>query len=115
MNKPVVYRAVIDALVKVCQEGQGQIGARRARLGVWNQNATDQVLPEQHALNLLLSRLDPAEREVLAGILVDEVVTGVFETLKALETFRIAPFENGYEGSPCEDFVGRLDGWDWPE
>jgi hypothetical protein len=42
------------------------------------------------------------------------VVTGVFETLKALEEFQIAPFVDGYEGSPYHDFIGRLDGWEWP-
>jgi hypothetical protein len=40
---------------------------------------------------------------------------GVFETLKALEEFQIAPFESGYEGSPFNDFIGRLDDWQWPE
>jgi len=113
--KPTVYRAVIDELVAVCKEGQGQIGARRVRTGMWNPNATAEFLPEQHAINVLLARLAPAEREVLAGMIANAVVTGVFETLKALETFKIAPFETGYEGSPFEDFVGRLNGWDWPE
>jgi hypothetical protein len=47
--------------------------------------------------------------------LADEVELGVFETLKALEQFDIAPFESGYEGSAYNDFVGRLAGWGWPE
>jgi len=42
-------------------------------------------------------------------------VTGVFETLKTLEEFQIEPFTDGYEGSPHNDFVGRLDDWSWPE
>src|SRR5690242_13397474 len=113
MEKPALYRAFIDALVEVCRNGQGQIGARRARAGVWNGKATSNFLPEQHAINAFLARLDPSEREVLAGMLADEVVTGVFETLKTLEAFKVAPFESGDEGSPFEDFVGRLGGWDW--
>ena len=48
-------------------------------------------------------------------MLAGEVVTGVFETLKALEQFQIAPFEDGYEGSAFEDFIGRLNDWNWPE
>ena len=48
-------------------------------------------------------------------MLSQEVVTGVFGALKALEVFRIAPFEEGYEGSPYNDSIGRLDGWNWPE
>ena len=115
MEKPPLYRALIDEMVEVCRDGQGQIGARRAREGVWNRSATPTFLPEQHSINVLLARLDPADREVLARMLAEEVVTGVFETLKALETFKVAPFESGYEGSPFEDFVGRLGGWDWPK
>jgi hypothetical protein len=115
MTKPFTYRAFIDEMVSVCRDGQGQIGARRAEEGIWNRNASAEVLPEQHAINVLLARLSPAERRVLAGMLAQEVVTGVFETLKALEAFKVPPFETGYEGSPFNDFVGRLDGWDWPE
>lgn len=114
MTKPSTYRELIDEMVRVCQEGQGQIGARRAREGVWNRNATPTFIPEQHAINALLARLNPSERNVLAGVLAQEVVTGVFETLKALETFKISPFESGCEGSPFEDFIGRLGGWEWP-
>ena len=115
MRKPAVYRAFIDELVEMCRKGQGQIGARRARQGLWNPNATAESLPEQHAMNVLLRSLDASQREVLAEMLADEVVTGVFETLEALEKFEIAPFEDGYEGSAFHDFIGRLDGWEWPE
>ena len=114
MRKPAEYRAFIDEMVEVCRDGQGQIGARRAREGLWNENATADFLPDQHAVNLLLRRLDSSEREVLARLLASEVVTGVFETIKALEEFQIAPFVDGYEGSPYHDFIGRLDGWEWP-
>ena len=115
MSKPRTYRELIDELVRVCKDGQGQIGARRARNGVWNQNATKDFIPEQHEINLLLKRLSSADREVLAGMLTQEVVTGVFETLKALEQVEIEPFKDGYEGSPFNDFIGRLAGWEWPE
>ena len=115
MQKPSNYRAFIDEMVAVCRNGQGQIGARRARAGLWNQNATPDSMSEQHAINVLLARLDVSEREVLAGMLAGEVVTGVFETLKALEQFQIAPFEDGYEGSAFNDFIGRLDDGKWPD
>jgi hypothetical protein len=42
-------------------------------------------------------------------MLADEVVTRVFESLKVLERYGVSPFEDGYEGSPFNDFVGRLD------
>jgi hypothetical protein len=118
MTEPVksqVYRAVIDLLVDVCHNGQGQIGAQRVRAGIWNVNATAEFLPDQHEINLLLSRMPAADREILARLLAREVELGMFETLKALEQFEITPFESGYEGSAYSDFVGRLDHWEWPE
>jgi hypothetical protein len=114
-RKPRIFRELIDELVQVCKSGQGQIGARRAREGVWNQNATRDFIPDQYEINLLLERMSAHDREVLAGMLAQEVVTGVFETLKVLEQFQIEPFKDGYEGSPFNDFIGRLDDWDWPE
>lgn len=115
-RKPRLYKQVIDELVRVCKEGQGQIGAKRARKGIWNQNATADFIPEQHEINLLLKRMSPADRKALAGMLAHQVEVGVFETLKVLEQFQIEPFEDGYEGSPFNDFIGRLAGnWEWPE
>lgn len=135
-SKPKMYRDIIDDLVRMCREGQGQIGARRVRDGIWNQNATpealaaeedDSVLPpeviaksrrflaEEYKINLLLNRLSPKDREILAGMLAQEVVTGVFETLVALEEFQVPPFQDGYERRPINDFIGRLNDWEWPE
>ena len=102
-------------MVRVCHDGQGQIGARNVRTGLWNENATLDYLPDQHRINALLFRLTESERESLAEMLAQAFEGGVFETLKALELFEIAPFVGGYEGSPFHDFVGRLDGWEWPE
>ena len=113
--KPQKYRDLIDHLVDVCHNGQGQIGARRMRSAVWNKNATSDYLSDQHQINLLLERLPATDRDILATQLASEVELGVFETLKALEQFEIAPFESGYKGSAFNDFVGRLDGWAWPE
>ena len=83
--------------------------------GVWNQNASPDSLPEQHKINEVLARLVPTDRSALAELLAQEVQLGVFETLKVLEQFGIAPFEDGYEGSAYHDFIGRLGGWQWPE
>jgi hypothetical protein len=114
-SKPQLYRTFIDHMVRVCHEGQGQLAAKYVRAGVWNPNATPQFLKDQYEVNALLARMPQADREILGRILSDEVERGVFETLKALERFEIAPFEGGYEGSPFNDFVGRLGDWEWPE
>jgi len=114
-RKPKIYREIVDALVDVCRDGQGQIGPRRVRGGTWNRNASPGFLPDQHEINELLSRLSSKDRDVLAGLLEHQVQVGIFETLKVLEQFRVHPFEDGYEGSPFHDFVGRIADWKWPE
>jgi len=71
--KSKMYREVIDELVDMCHNDQGQISARRTRDGVWNQNATADYLSDQHEMNILLSRMSAADREVLAKMLAWEV------------------------------------------
>ena len=115
-SKPKLYRDFIDDLVRVCRSGQGQVGPTRARRGVWNPHITESSAPDQHAMNLLLAKLEAKDRETIAGFLAEEFEGGVFETLKMLEKFEIAPFEEGYEGSAYNDFIGRISGeWEWPE
>jgi hypothetical protein len=82
---------------------------------VWNPSATADTDREQHHINLLLDRLSPVDREVLAGMLSRQVEVGVFETLKVLEQFAVPPLDGGYEGGPHHDFIGRLADWEWPE
>jgi hypothetical protein len=105
------YRALIDRLVLACRAGQGQISAKRVRSGLWNAK-TD--VPDKSAVNQLLRRLTPAERELLAQMLAQEFVGGVHETLVVLHEAQVEPFQDGYEGTPFHDFVGRLDDWPWP-
>ena len=112
-QKPKAYREMIDALVEVCRTGQGQIYPRRVREGVWHRYVPPTEFSDQH--NLLLARLSSADRELLSGMLTRQFESGVFEALKVLEQFRVEPFEDGYEGSPYNDFVGRLTDWEWPE
>jgi hypothetical protein len=117
VDERATYRLVIDDLVRSCKEGQGQIGARRAKAGVWNANADElrDEMPEQHAMNALLARLDGPERNVLAMMLEEAFVSGVHETLAVLHEAQVRPFDDGYEGTPLNDFVGRLQGWEWPK
>jgi hypothetical protein len=111
----VQYRALIDRLVHSCLEGQGRIGADRVRRGVWNQEATARSgLRDQQKANDLLSRMYAADRDVFADMLFDAFVSGVHEALVVLHEHAVAPFEDGYEGTPFHDFVGRLQGWSWP-
>lgn len=113
------YKDFIDHMVAVCHHGQGAIGPNRARLGVWNTNATADTdyLEDQFKINQLLASLSVQQREVVARMLAEEFQNGVFETLKALEDFGIEPFIDGYEGSAYHDFIGRAatDPWQWPK
>ncbi|HSE45254.1 MAG TPA: DUF6547 family protein [Gemmatimonadales bacterium] len=111
------YREVIDRLMHACREGQGQISSLRVRRGVWNSNADQKPadMPDQAEMNALLSRLPSADRELLAGFFAEEFVSGVHEALVVLHEAQIAPFDDGYEGTPFHDFVGRLDAWPWPD
>jgi hypothetical protein len=108
------YRDLIDRLVQACQGGQGQIGPDRARRGVWNPYANPDLMPDQQRFNEFLAGLSQAQRAVLAEMLSGEFVGGVFQTLVVLHGQEVAPFDDGYEGTPFNDFVGRLDDWPWP-
>lgn len=115
-RKPQVYRDVIDDLVRMCREGQGQVPVRRAREGIWSHSASQASMPHEHRANAILARLSAPERETIARLLSEAVVMGAFEALKALEERGVAPFESGYEGSSYHDFIGRLGtDWEWPE
>jgi hypothetical protein len=38
----------------------------------------------------------------------------VFIALRVLHDHGVPPFEDGYEGTPFNDFTGRLYDWPWP-
>jgi hypothetical protein len=113
-SKPQLYRDVIDALVDMCKNVQGQVGPDRARSGVWNHNASAKLLPDQHEINLFLRRLSPKDREILASMLEHQTEVGVHQTLAILGDYNVEPFVEGYEGAAYNDFVGRMREWEWP-
>lgn len=111
-----LYRQIIDALVVSCADA-GQVSAQRVRAGVWNSNAEESpdAPAEQHAMNVLLTQLSPDQRATLAALFAEEYASGIFNALEVLHAARLAGFESGYEGNPSDDFLGRMDGWAWPE
>lgn len=109
------YKSLIDEMVQMLKSGQGKIPSQKVKSGVWNENATKDFLEDQHEINQLLEKLSVTDREIIAKLLDDAVETGVFECLKILEDKNINPFEEGFEGSPYEDFIGRIKSdWEWP-
>ncbi len=64
-------------------------------------------------MNRLLDGLNDAERAVLAGMLEEAFVGGVHETLVILHEASVQPFADGCEGTPYQDFAGRVQGLSW--
>ncbi len=109
-----MYRQTIDAMVVACLQGQGQVSAERIRVGVWNPNADEQTDPNQVTMNALLRSLEESHRQALAVLFAEEFASGIFNALTVLAAARIEPFTHGYEGDPSDDFLGRIDGSEWP-
>lgn len=110
------YRRIIDTLVHECRAGQGMIQPRWICDSVWNRAALEdpESLPEEPKRNGLLARLGEGDRELIASMLEETFQGGVFIARRVLHDEELAPFDDGYDGIPFNDFIGRLDGWDWP-
>jgi hypothetical protein len=54
------------------------------------------------------------DREILARVLEEEFAGGVHTGLVTLHEAGLVPLDKGYEGTPFDEFVGRLDDWPWP-
>jgi hypothetical protein len=125
MVKPKMYRDFIDAMADECNNGQGQVYSVNILSGIWNVNAEikklrekNDDLKEQYKMGLILKNLSDEERKILIKMFEGAFQAGVFETLAKLEEFEIEPFIEGYNGSPYDDFIGRVakdDPWDWPD
>jgi hypothetical protein len=72
-------------------------------------------MPDQRSMNDLVRRLTAAERKILGQMLAEQFEAGVYEALVVLHEAQVPPFEEGYEGTPFHDFVGRLRDWPWPQ
>jgi hypothetical protein len=70
--------------------------------------------PDERRINVLLARMGQDDREVLAHMLADAFQSGVFIALRVLHDHQVPPFEDGYEGTPFDDFTGRIGDWPWP-
>ena len=66
------------------------------------------VLRPSHA------RLTDSDREIVARLLEESYVGGIHDTLVAVYDAQLPPSDDGYEGSPFHDFMGRVQGWDRP-
>ena len=100
------YRAIIDDLVCECLEGQGAVLPHWVRRGEW---------PQEREFTLMLARLSLEDRALIARMLSDAYWGAVHDALRVLNDHQVPPFDQSYEGTPYQDFVGRLSGdWAWP-
>ena len=111
------YKAMIDQLVEQTTPGVNE--RRLGESGVYSGSAEDA------AANDLVTSLSGQQRDVLAEMLRQERVSAIHDVLAAFTwwllcrevglTFRGKPMpfqlsEMGLHG----DYIGRLDGWEWP-
>ena len=114
-DKRSQYRYLIDALVEECREGE--IFPRWVRDGVWNRYAVDHPdeMPDEHRLNSVLARLSIEDRAAVAFMVEESYVAAVHNTLRLLHDEEVPPFDESYEGTPYQDFIGLLqEDWQWP-
>lgn len=109
------YRDLIDDLVDRCRNGQGAIAARAARIEPRQPDVPPESSPWSWRMYRVASKLSPEERDDLAALLKHQFEGGVHTALVALHEAEMPPFEDGYEGTPFHDFVGRLADWEWPD
>ena len=78
---------------------------------------SDQFAQYRRVIDRLVHECQAGQGPIAArgGDALHAFEAGVHAALVALHEERLPPFEDGYEGTPFHDFVGRLQGWDWPE
>jgi hypothetical protein len=116
-----VYRAFIDGCVKVAHT---EVSAERIRRHGHTERDNEAALPldqNEAARKSLLLQLDPAQREVIAGLLEDCRRGAIHDLLAHLEWLTTCDgFKMSWKGvdiCPLEtlhhDFIGRAAGYPW--
>ena len=111
-----LYKAFIDELVKM---SQSCVDATRVEKGEVHGSAA------KSGINDVLEKLSEEERKILAQYILETYTAGIYDTLDKMEWLRecrsmVISIENEvlpagkFEGMPC-DYIGRKNGWEWPE
>ena len=66
-------------------------------------------------MNVLLGALTADQRAALAALFAEEFASGVYNVLQVLQAARISPFHEGVGGTASDNFLDRLEEWEWPE
>ena len=84
---------------------------------MWNRYALDHPdeMPEENRMNIVLARLGDDDRAEVARMVELSYEGGIHDTLRLLHDNAVPPFDVAYDGTPFQDFMGRLKtDWAWP-
>ena len=111
-----LYKTLIDELVKMSRRCADANNVKKGSV---------RGIAAESGINDVLAKLDEKDREILAAFVLDAYGSGIYDTLEQLEWLRCCKdmvitvegeeLPTGkFEGIPC-DYIGRRDGWEWPE
>ena len=117
-SRPIdAYKEIIDQLVSETSHGVNE------RLVVREKGFSE--TSDSRIFNTFLNALSPEQRQMLAQMLHAERVSAIHDVLAVLSwwvdarkagfTFRGEPMPVGIEGGLHLDYIGRLNGWEWPK
>lgn len=110
------YKSLIDSLVKMSGSCAAMTSIKRGEV---------KGVEAKSGINDILAKLSDEERDVLANYTLKAYTSGIYDTLEELEWHRVCKDMvitmegeelpvGKFEGIPC-DYIGRCDGWEWPE
>lgn len=111
-----IYKNFIDDLVKMSRSCVSADNVKTANV---------RGIDAKTGINDILNKLNEQERRILAEYILGTYHSGIYDTLEQLEWLRTCKemviivdgevLPTGmYEGIPC-DYIGRHQGWEWPE
>jgi len=117
-NAREAYQAIIDQLVK--EDSEGVAAALVEKEGIYCRSV------DSGPFNVLVQSLSKEDRKLLAGMLNEERRGAIHDVLALLTwwincrdvalSFRGEPMPVELSGMGLHgDYIGRLDGWEWPE
>jgi hypothetical protein len=117
-SRPIdAYKEIIDQLVTETSRGVNE------RLVVREEGFAE--TSDSRIFNPLLNALSAEQRQMLAQMLHAERISAIHDVLAVLSwwvdarkaglTFRGEPMPVGIEGGLHLDYIGRLNGWEWPK
>lgn len=110
------YKTLIDSLVKMSGSCAAMTSIKRGEV---------KGVDAKSGINDILAKLSEEERSILADYALKAYTSGIYDTLEELEWNRVCKnMVITIEGEELPmgkfegiggDYIGRCDGWEWPE